>query len=36
MMDGLYVALMVGLFLLSAFALRLFTLGQGKSPGREE
>jgi hypothetical protein len=36
MMDVVYVALIVGLFVLSAFALKLFTLGQGRSPGREE
>jgi hypothetical protein len=36
MMDFAYVALMTGLFLLSALALRLFTQGQGKHLGREE
>ncbi len=36
MTDCIFVALQIGLFAASIYALKAFTFGQGKSAGREE
>ncbi len=36
MMDAVYVIAMVGMFLITIRALRLFTRGQGRRAGRED